>query len=138
MQLMKYAMIESEKSNDIDNTNDIMDEIKNIKTDVEKLMTIQKNTNNNNDNVENIDETNAEIDELREWIGNECELPEYVNTLIKHGVYSLDLLQVSTIIDLALLGISKFPDRVKIMQQIQKLKYEKQMLLQQETHTKSM
>eukprot|EP01084_Bolivina_argentea_P132799 234350_1 len=143
IQLMKYAMIEDAKCNDIGNTDDIMDEIKLIKRDVEKLMTIQKNTNNNvvihTVETKNINkQDDAEIDELKKWIVNECELPQYVDIFIKHGIYNLDILQHITIIDLALLGIGSLPDRVKIMQNIQKLKYEKQMLLQQESHTKSM
>eukprot|EP01083_Nonionella_stella_P028646 78907_1 len=61
---------------------------------------------------------------FRVWLENECDMEDYYDVFVQNGIDNLAIVQHVTITDLALLGISNNGHKVRIMQCIQKLKYE--------------
>eukprot|EP01084_Bolivina_argentea_P048469 89313_1 len=63
-------------------------------------------------------------DAFKMWLRNECELSQYLNLFMESALDNLSVVKYLQLSDLALLGIKSNADKIKIMQKIQKLKYE--------------
>ena len=100
---LRLIINEEEKNNEFDN---IKKEIKAIKNDMNEL----KNN-----------KINKKLEEMKNWMNDIVELPEYIDLFIENGLESLDVIKHITMNELTNIGITKLGHKIKITQEIVKL-----------------
>ena len=105
---MQLKMNEEKKENDDDRFDKIMNEIKSMKQNINKL------TMNNN--------INPEQQKLKSWLEDKVKLPEYYDIFIENGIEDLSTASLLTMEGIEGMGIDKVGHQMKILSQVVKLK----------------